>query len=355
MRVCPDRRAGRAEGFPGLRAGESAIVKDPPAAAGGMRIGTNGSLPGWAPTPARVRGLVWSSRIALSAGGMPDIVLYFNGGLGDEIMRTAVARELRKRGRGKIWQFAAAPELYAGNPDLIAVPDDYRLYRLCRMFGIPCVQVNYPERPPRHFIAMMCSAAGIRGEVELRPRIVLAQKERRAGKRVRGRQIAVQTSSMAARYPMRNKLWPHKRFQRVAEALKETFDLVQVGAPSDPALAGALDLRGKTTIRETAAILASSHVFLGLASGLVHLARAVECRSVIVYGGREDPTLSGYSANENIHWSGVCAPCWLRNDCAFERRCMSEIRPEPVIEAVRRQAERWGTDLPVDRCEIPEG
>jgi hypothetical protein len=121
--------------------------------------------------------------------------------------------------------------------------------------------------------------------------------------------------------------------------------------PSDLQLRGALDVRGNT-VRETAAILAASRLFLGLATGLMHLARAVECRSVIVYGGREHPSQSGYSANENLYWNGPCAPCWQRNDCNFDRVYMSEIQPEQVIAAVQRQEERYGTPLPVDRFEI---
>jgi ADP-heptose:LPS heptosyltransferase len=199
---------------------------------------------------------------------------------------------------------------------------------------------------------MMCEAVGIQGEVELRPYVFLSEEEGRAGKVVPRPQIAVQTSSLSARYPMLNKLWPPERFQVVADALKDDFDLVQVGAPSDPQLRGALDLRGKTSVRQTAAILSASRLFVGLVSGLMHLARAVECRSVIVYGGREHPSQSGYSANENLYWSGPCAPCWLRNDCNFDRVCMSEIQPEQVIAAVRRQAERYGTPLPIERFEI---
>ena len=61
---------------------------------------------------------------------------------------------------------------------------------------------------------------------------------------------------------------------------------------------------------------------LDLSAGVMHLARAVDCRSVIIYGGREHPSQSGYSANENLYWSGACAPCWLRNDCNYGRICM---------------------------------
>lgn len=105
-------------------------------------------------------------------------------------------------------------------------------------------------------------------------------------------------------------------------------------------------------MRQAAAILSASRLFIGLATGLVHLARAVECRSVIVYGGREDPSRSGYSANENLYWSGPCAPCWQRNHCDYDRVCMSEILPEQVIAAARRQFDLYGTPLAVDRVDI---
>jgi hypothetical protein len=310
------------------------------------------NLPGWVPTPSRLAGLLWSAKLAVAAGGFPDIGLFFNGGLGDDIMCSAVARELRRRGTRKIWQFTTFPEIFDHNPDVIAMPADFRLRRLCRLFGVPCLELEYPHPPPAHLIATLCAAAGIRGEIELRPGFVLTEAEKSAG-RVTGRpQITIQTSSLSARFPMLNKQWPAERFQRVADGLAAEFDLVQLGAPSDFEVCGALDLRGKTKVRETASILSASRLFIGLVGGLMHLARAVECRSVIIYGGREHPSQSGYSANENLYWDGACAPCWQRNDCDFDRICMAEIRPDAVIAAVGRQAERYGTPLAIDRATL---
>ena len=308
-------------------------------------------LPNWLPTFSRLTGMAWAARVALSAGGLPAIGIFCNGGLGDDLMCTAVAHELKKRQAGRIWLFTSFPELAIGNPDLTAVPHDFRLRRLCSVFRTPCVEVGYPGKPPRHIIAMMCEAAGVRGEVQLLPRLALSPDESRAG-RVAGRpQITLQTSNLAARFPIRNKLWPPERMQVVADALKDAFDLVQLGAASDPLLHGALDLRGKTSVRQAAAVLAQSRLFIGLTTGLMHLARAVECRSVIVYGGREHPRDSGYSANENVHWEGPCAPCWERDACDFDRRCMRDIQPEAVIAAARRQLDRYGTPLAIDRVE----
>jgi hypothetical protein len=309
-------------------------------------------LPSWMPTPARVWGLLWSGGVALKVGGLPDIGLFFNGGLGDDILCTAVARELKKRGAGRIWQLTRHPELFAGNADVLAVPVDFRLRRLCAMFGVPCPELEYPHPPPAHLITTLCKEVDITGEIELRPYVHLTDAERRDGCVTPRPAVAMQTSSMSARFPMRNKQWPLERFQAVADALKGEFDIVQLGSPTDPVLDGALDLRGKTSVRESAAILASSKLFIGLVSGLMHLARAVDCRSVIVYGGREHPAQSGYTANENLYWNGPCAPCWQRDDCDYDRVCMKEMLPEMVLAAAHRQLALHGMPLQIERVVI---
>ena len=297
-------------------------------------------------------GFLWASKIAISSGGLPEIALAFKGGLGDDIMCGVVAHELKKRGAQKIWHLSRSPELFEGNPDLVALPLDFRLQRLCELVGIPYFELAYPHPPPMHLIATMCRMAGISGEVDLTPRVFLTSVERKMGKVAARAQIAIQTSSLGARYPMHNKQWPFERFQAVADNLLEDFDLVQVGSSSDPALWGALDFRGKTTVREAAAILSASQVFIGLEGGLMHLARAVECRSAIIYGGRVHPSQSGYSANENLYWNGACAPCWQRDDCNFDRVCLSTISAAAVIAAARRQAGLYGQPLPIDRLTI---
>ena len=308
--------------------------------------------PSWMPTPARVWGLFWSGGVALKAGGLPDIGLFFNGGLGDDILCTAVARELKKRGTRRIWQLTRHPELFAGNADVLPVPVDFRLRRLCAMFGVPCPELEYPHPPPAHLITTLCKEVGITGEIELRPYVHLTGSEKQAGRVTARPAVAIQTSSMSARFPMRNKQWPLERFQVVADALKGDFDIIQLGSPTDPLLEGALDLRGTTSVRESAAILASSKVFIGLVSGLMHLARAVDCRAVIIYGGREHPAQSGYTANENLYWDGPCAPCWQRDDCDYDRVCMKEMRSDMVLASAHRQLERHGLPLEVERIVI---
>ena len=96
-----------------------------------------------------------------------------------------------------------------------------------------------------------------------------------------------------------------------------------------------LDLRGRTTLREAAAVLHASLAFVGLEGFLAHLARSVDCPGVIVFGGRVRPETCGYTANRNFYGAVPCAPCGLRSGCPNSMVCMDEIAPLEVARSVR--------------------
>ncbi len=151
--------------------------------------------------------------------------------------------------------------------------------------GLPLVrlgQLKYDplrdadEPPAQHILIEMCRLAGIGGPVELRPYFFLTREEFAAGK-ISENQVVMQSSCLADAEPMRNREWFPQRFQEVCSELRADVQVIQLGSPDDPKLEGATDLRGKTTVRQSAAILANSFVFIGLAGFLMHLARAVDC------------------------------------------------------------------------------
>ena len=139
---------------------------------------------------------------------------------------------------------------------------------------------------------------------------------------------------------MANKEWGEERFQELHRLLQAETPTVQLGLKTDAELGATVDLRGRTSIRQAAAVLSEAGVFVGLASGLMHLARAVACPSVIVYGGREDPAISGYGVNANLTETPPCSPCWLRSRCDFGRVCLSEISVSRVLDAVKVQLQK---------------
>jgi hypothetical protein len=291
--------------------------------------------------------------------GRPEMLVNAIGaGIGDDLLLTAMFRELRRRGQDRFWVTTRYPELYRGNADIpLIVPPLPRYDALLKRLGVRVVYPWYTSYNPaydrddpiprQHIISVMCQKAGITGTITLRPYLFLDDGELAQG-RLSDRQVAIQSSGLDAKHAMRNKNWSFERYQGVVSALRDRYDFVQLGSTSDPPLDGALDLRGKTTLRGTAAVLGGSLAFVGQVGLLMHLARAVDCRSVIVYGGRETPAQSGYPCNENLFSDVPCAPCWRLNTCPHDRVCLEMIGTGAVIDALEAQVTRYGAPLACD-------
>ena len=293
--------------------------------------------------------------------GRPDVALGFLGGIGDDLLCTAPIEEWKRRGARRLWFFTRHPSLYAADPVVRLVPEDARYPWLARKLGRPMRALSYstydPERDAdtavrEHIIVEMCRRAGLTGRIQLRPHLALSATEQKTASRWAGC-VAVQTSSLTAAVPMLNKQWPADRMQAVTDHLaRRGLQVVQIGSAGDPALTGVTDLRGRTALRETAAVLAQARLLVGLAGFLMHLARAVECPAVIVYGCREPPELTGYICNVNLANRPACAPCWQRSRCDFGHRCMDALTAEEVIAGVETALDRPRDPLAVEEKDL---
>ena len=315
------------------------------------------------PVHHRLRGL-GAAGLRLLRHGRPRRVLLFGPlSLGDDLLCTAVLREARLR-RRPFAMMTNRPELFRGNPDPAAIiPIHDYFAALLRRLGSHVVQPYYlqsdparPERellPPRHILAEMCRLAGLRGPVTLRPYLYLTPEEKAQGARC-PRQIAIHSTCLTAALPYPTKEWGVARLAAAADDLRRDFNLVQLGGAADPALPAALDLRGRTSLREAAAILAASEAFVGLEGFLTHLARAVDCPAVVVLGGRARPETFGYSCNVNLGSHVECSPCGLRDGCPHDLKCLTEILPATVAAAVRElAARRPPRPLPAETARLP--
>ena len=300
---------------------------------------------------------------------LPTLLLFFGLTPGDDLLCTAVLRELRKRHRTNLLMISNHSELFnggdatyvwvAGNQhNYISVMDHYR--RFARLWLRDFKRAAYGryedgqdqfEAPSRHIIAEMCAGVGIKGPISVRPYVALTEDEMAVSSWAGGK-IVIMSSGMGARHPMLNKDWYAARFQDVVGALREDLEFVQLGSTSDPPIRHAKDLRGLTSLRQSAAILYNARLFVGTVGFLMHLARAVDCPSVIVYGGREAPWQSGYICNINLYSAVPCAPCWRANRCDFERRCMKDITVPDVVSSIRQMLSRPRNPLSVESIEI---
>jgi ADP-heptose:LPS heptosyltransferase len=115
------------------------------------------------------------------------------------------------------------------------------------------------------------------------------------------------------------KWWAHGRFQKVVDHFKGKILFVQVGekAHQHPPLQGALDLRGKTDLRQLVRLVYHAQGVLCPVTLLMHLAAAVETKPgmpknracVVVAGGREPMQWEAYPHHQYIHTNGALLCC----------------------------------------------
>jgi hypothetical protein len=298
--------------------------------------------------------------------GLPDVMLQFLGGIGDELLLTAVAHELKKRSLDqRIWQVSHSPDLFRYNPDYARV-FDWRLIHLrySNLLNSRRVHLSYTEEiipgeldvpPAHHIIAQLCRKAGVSGEIAIRPYLYLDENEKKKGRLFPLQIVLHCVGDSSYENVMRNKRWPPNRFKSLVQTIKQrhiggtNIEIIQVGISGDPYIDGCFDLRGKTSLRETAAIINQAEAFVGTSGLLSHMARAVDCRSVIIYGGREHSSQTGYICNENLDSFVPCAPCWQWERCDFNRKCMDMITVDDVAIALSRVIEKKDKLLEVAR------
>ncbi len=135
--------------------------------------------------------------------------------------------------------------------------------------------------------------------------------------------------------PRPTKAYPPERWGELARELRQripAISLVQIGGEASPPIPGVdRDLRGKTTLAESVAILAGARLHVDSESGLVHLASCVGTRCAVLFG----PTnidFFGYPGNLNIP-PQVCGNCWWTTD-SWMSRCPRGLPGSPCMESI---------------------
>jgi ADP-heptose:LPS heptosyltransferase len=115
------------------------------------------------------------------------------------------------------------------------------------------------------------------------------------------------------------KWWDPARYQQVVDHFRGRIQFVQVGERGHhhPPLAGVVDLRGDTDLRQLVRLMYHADGALSPISLLMHLAAAVETAPgkprhrpcVVVAGGREPPHWTAYPHHQFIHTVGALRCC----------------------------------------------
>jgi heptosyltransferase I len=99
---------------------------------------------------------------------------------------------------------------------------------------------------------------------------------------------------------------------------------------------GVLNLAGKTSIRDLIAIFPECEVAFGPDSGPMHIAAAVGCPVVSLWGATSPLRSAPWGFDKFAIVGEIpCHPCYQRK-CPVGRECMHRIAPETVVDAIRR-------------------
>lgn len=155
-----------------------------------------------------------------------------------------------------------------------------------------------------------------------------------------------------------SKRWPVPYWATLLDRLicEENVQVILTGAPNDLPLIEKittrmheqpLNLAGKTSLTQLAALLKRVDLLISGDSGPMHMAGAVETPLIAIHGPT-DPALSGpVSLRATILRSDIwCSPCYQARDTAdcrfFTTQCMKDITPAQVF-AVAREKLREGS------------
>lgn len=147
------------------------------------------------------------------------------------------------------------------------------------------------------------------------------------------------------------KHWPAIKFAQLADKLKEELraQVLILGDESERPIAdiiiGAVkhkpvDLAGKTTLLESAAIIKNLNLLITNDGGPLHMAVALGVKTVSIFGPVDEKVYGPYppSNNHRVIKSGIpCRPCYKNfrlTECMNDRRCIKDISVDEVYAAV---------------------
>ena len=145
-----------------------------------------------------------------------------------------------------------------------------------------------------------------------------------------------------------SKIWPAERFAAVADALRRELgcEVVLTGSPSERPLAervaelaedGAVNLTGRTSLRQLAALLQRLRLYITNDTGPMHIAAAVQVPLIGIFGPGEFDRYKPIGPPERVvamRAAADCSPC-PRYACE-SMRCLYAISLDDVLAEARR-------------------
>lgn len=131
------------------------------------------------------------------------------------------------------------------------------------------------------------------------------------------------------------KQWPFEYYQQIVTRLRGQVPFLQLV----PKHGQQRVLKGVTTVqtnlRETAGYLSKALLFLGPEGGMHHIAAAVRCPAIVIFGAYIPPSITGYNFHHNFHVGDTTVEGW-RSQSHLSDKIMSTIDPFPIMRMIEQ-------------------
>jgi ADP-heptose:LPS heptosyltransferase len=256
-------------------------------------------------------------------------------GLGDALFVTTVCHEIKKRHPAtRVVVDTHWPQLFYNNRCVDAV------FPAGNKVRPEAVEIEYEEPwPPerKHVLRLICERLGLQ-DAELRTYYYPSGEERKRARQIRppsSRPLVV-VHPFSGFFAARSKQWDFGHWRRFLDLLPPEVETVRYGGVEEPATPTERHLHREMVgmdLRLFAAVLETADAFVGVESGMAHLAAALGVPSVVLFTGYVPPDVFGYPQNVNLVPKLPYAPCWQKDGCAPCRAevCTREVQPETVL------------------------
>jgi ADP-heptose:LPS heptosyltransferase len=290
-----------------------------------------------------------------------NFLLLYNSGeaIGDNICVTNLINSINKKFNYKIYLFTLVPEVYENNNKIyknLNIKSYFFIYIIFKTLeGSNIIQLGtktYPYNNLHDFLKNSKDKTNCKHLVEYLGGVFFKKKKLKIEKN------EIFFSSEELTY-FKNKFpFYDKKFAIINPVSKKTYTTVkswgfekyqklvnshdimwiQVGMIKDPILKNALNLNGKTTLREFFFLVKSSFFVIGDEGSLNHIAACFDKKSFVVMSGFTPSKLISYSnttvisRNPNIE----CSPCYLvKKNCFREKKfCTEDIKVNQVLQCI---------------------
>ena len=148
-----------------------------------------------------------------------------------------------------------------------------------------------------------------------------------------------------------SKQWPARHFAELAEHYgNKGYQVWILGSKKDQDICCQItkivnipihNLCGRTTLEDSIDLLAQAEQVVSNDSGLMHIAAAVGCSVVGIFGATPPEYALPVSDLVRYSWANLlCSPCWQRTCCYGHYHCLTQIIPKKVISIVDLLAKR---------------